>query len=96
VTPYLIGSPGSDLAAKISPALVASLLAAEDRIVAASGGPFIRGAVRMIYPALLREVPPMSEVALDTVSREFGNMTVNDIMALIAARNAARIQREMM
>jgi hypothetical protein len=46
----------------------------------------VRWAVRLIWPALLRETPHLASVALDTVSRQFGEMSVNDFMAIFAAR----------
>ncbi len=79
-------NPGDQLAAKIAPALVAALEAREEEIIAAAGGFLARGAVRMVFPAFLREVPALAHVSLDVVSREFGSLTVNDFLSIFAER----------
>ncbi len=79
-------TPADRLATRIAPALVVALTDREDAIVEASGGMMARFAVRLVFPAILAEVPNLAAVSLDTISREFGHMTVDDFLAIFAER----------
>lgn len=79
-------TPNEILAQKLAEALTQALNAYKAKIIAASGGPLVEWAAFMLYPKLLDEVPALADVAIDTVSLEFGSMTVNDFMAIFATR----------
>ncbi len=68
-----------DLAARISPALVAALDARRPAILG-QAGPAQRVIIRWAWPLLMREVPNISAAAVDAVRQEFGAMTLNDVL----------------
>ncbi len=69
----------SDLAARISPALIAALEARRPLILD-QAGPAQRVIIRWAWPLLMREVPNISAAAVDAVRSEFGAMTLNDVL----------------
>jgi hypothetical protein len=70
-----------ELAAEIAPRLVAELVANEERLVQAAGGLLQRGALRMFFPVILREVPNMTEMVVTLTAERFGTITLEEIAA---------------
>jgi hypothetical protein len=60
--------------------LVAILESRKDEIVADAGGWPRRAAVRLAWPTLIGEVPPMTETLIELVAERFGHLTVDDLL----------------
>lgn len=60
--------------------LVALLESRKDEIVADAGGWPRRAAVRLAWPTLMGEVPPMTETLIELVADRFGHLTVDDLL----------------
>jgi hypothetical protein len=60
--------------------LIALLESRKDEIVADAGGWPRRAAVRLAWPTLIGEVPPMTETLVELVAERFGHLTVDDLL----------------
>jgi hypothetical protein len=78
------------LAAKIGPILQQEARAIEPEIVARSGGPVVRLAVKTAYPIGVREVPYLTELGIDRILTLFSTMPIGDLARTIIEHADAR------
>ncbi len=60
--------------------LVVELESRKDEIVADAGGWPRRAAVRLAWPTLIDELPPLTETLIALVAERFGHLTVDDLL----------------
>jgi len=76
---------------EIAPKLVAILEERKADIIAAAGGFPRRAAVKMAWPTLIGEIPPLTESLVELLAWKFGDMTVNDLVnALDSIKKSAK------
>lgn len=78
------------LASKLTPIIQTHLQEAKEDIIAASGGPFIRSAVRMSFPIAVREVDPVVHHGVSAALDEFGHYSISDFARLLEAHLASK------
>lgn len=69
---------------EISGKLVTILESKKGEIVAGAGGWARREAVKLAWPTLIGEVPPLTETLIELVSWKFGSLTVDDLLEALA------------
>jgi hypothetical protein len=79
------------LEARLTPILEAQIQSWEPGLLARiPGGPLGsmigRWALANVYPFLLSKVPELVKTCLDFVAETYGNMTLNDLIAILARR----------
>ncbi|HEY2154832.1 MAG TPA: hypothetical protein VGH33_04335 [Isosphaeraceae bacterium] len=60
--------------------LAAILESRKDEIIADAGGWPRRAAIRLAWPTLIGEIPPMTETLVELVAEKFGHLTVDDLL----------------
>ena len=77
---------------EISGKLTTILEAKKPEIVAGAGGWARREAVKLAWPTLIGEVPPLTETLIELVSWKFGRLTIDDLLeALSEIKNSSKL-----
>lgn len=79
-----------EFAKRIAPRLSAELVERKDAIIANAGSWPTRAAVKLAFPAALRQVQTMTEAGADAMLDEFGSMTLAEVANRLYQHQAAK------
>lgn len=68
------------LAVKVGAAIRQALEDHKEEIISSSEGFLAKQSLRLCYPLLLSQTENLAEVAVESIKKEFGHLSVNDLM----------------